>query len=110
MTKLYTEKKGSADITSGNSNDNGTISFRLNLSKEPAKNTMRLDLFRPVYLILILTGLAGTLYIIYNVISTRSVDSIHMVLVFLLSCIPLTIMAAGLYGFSRTPGKSDRYS
>ena len=107
MTKLYSEKNGKTASSSVNCLKNRPETFLVNKLKSPISNSLWIDFLRSVYLILSLTGLAGTLLIIYNVMSLPHVNSISMILVFLLSCFPMAVMIAGLYGFSSVAENQD---
>lgn len=106
MTKLYFEKKDGSVHTPENEQKNREERLAIYKLKFPLPEILRMEILRSFYLLLSLTGLAGTIFIIYYVI-TKPVTCLQMILIFLISCIPLAIMAAGLYGFSKVNGRSE---
>ena len=108
MTKLYSEKKDNVAMASGKGHRNIAGTILVNKSKFPNSGSLRMEFLRFVYLALSLTGLAGTLFITYNVIFVQKVNSMSMILIFLFSCIPMAIMIVGLYGLSSVAEKSER--
>ncbi len=105
MTKLYSEKKDNVSMASGKGHRNMAGTILANKSIFSNSGSLRTEFLKFIYLALSLAGLAGTLVIIYNVISIQKVDSMSMILVFLFSCIPMTVMVGGLYGFSSVAAK-----
>ncbi len=102
---MYSEKKDNVAMASGNVHRNMAGTILVNKSKFSNSGSLRTEFLKFIYLALSLTGLAGTLFIIYDVISVQKVNSMSMILVFLFSCFPMAVMIAGLYGFSSVAAK-----
>jgi hypothetical protein len=93
MNRVYYEQSGGDGKNDKNLFSWNTLAALLNLS-----GGNLLSLF---YTILALSGLAGALFMIFRVINMPAISSFEMIILFVVSCIPISIMGAGFYGLSQ---------
>ena len=98
--KKIVERNSGSSVISGyeqeSANRQDLLSFGRILSYF---SLMSLAIMKFVYLLIGITGLVGSVIIIFKVIRLASISNFDMILIFVIGCVSLAVMHAGFRGF-----------